>query len=127
MMMGGPETVFGIRYCTYIWSMVISPGVGVLVADSGKLVVAVWALTKNTPSSCSSSGPPSDPAAAAATMPANSGAASTAVATPVRLGFARMILLTVFILPRMQGRSKAYPVRMESGYALLHFCVAHVP
>src|SRR5215472_8095521 len=121
MMMGGPETVFGIRYCTYIWSMVISPGAGVLVAESGKLVFVVPALTKNPPSSCSSNGPPRDPAAAAATMPASSGAASTAEATVVRLGFARMILFTVFILPRMQGRSKGYPVRMESGYALLHF------
>src|ERR1700731_3766588 len=87
MMIGGPATVLGIRYCTYIWPMVICPGVAAPVAGvSGKSVVVVWALTKNTPSSCSSSGPPSDPAAAAAVMAANRPAASSAAFAVLRLG-----------------------------------------
>src|ERR1700693_4091271 len=97
MMMGGPEMVLGMRYCTYIWSMVISPGVEAPVAGvSGKLVVVVWALTKNTPSSSSSKAPPSDSAAAAAVMPAKRPAASRAAPAVLRLG----LRLMVDILPK---------------------------
>src|SRR5260370_16042416 len=95
MMIGGPATVLGMRYCTYIWSMVIWPGVAAPVAGvSGKLVVVVWALTKNTPSSCSSNGPPSDPAAAAVVMPAKSPSASRVFAlAELRL---RLLLMYTF-------------------------------
>jgi hypothetical protein len=70
MTMGGAETVFGMRYCTYIWSIMTLPGGAAPVAgESGNWVAAAWPLTKKTPSSRSSSGPPSEPAAAAVMIP----------------------------------------------------------
>ena len=64
--MGGAETFFGMRYCTYIWSIMIWPdGAAPVGGESGNAVAAACPLTKKTPSSWSSSGPPSEPAAAA--------------------------------------------------------------
>jgi hypothetical protein len=59
----GPLTVFGMRYWTYIWLMVIWPGCEMPpTAVPGWVDCVSWPLTKKLPSSCSSSGPPSDPA-----------------------------------------------------------------
>src|SRR5580704_17459125 len=105
MMIGGPATVLGMRYCTYIWSMVIWPGVDAPVAGvSGKLVVVVWALTKNTPSSCSSNGPPSDPAAAAVVKPANRPAASRAAVAVSCFGLRLMLTSSQNLLIEICGR-----------------------
>src|SRR5579864_3282233 len=91
MTMGGPETVFGMRYCTYIWSVMMLPGGAAPVAgESGNWVAAAWPLTKKEPSSWSSSGPPSEPAAAAVMMPAVKPAASK-VFVVQRFGFALMM------------------------------------
>ena len=63
MTIAGPLTVFGMRYWTYIWLMVIWPGCEMPpTAVPGWLDCVSWPLTKKLPSSCSSSGPPSDPA-----------------------------------------------------------------
>src|SRR5262245_4375420 len=79
MTMGGPLTVFGMRYCTYIWLTVIVPGCGALNADvPGWLDTVVTPLTKKLPSSWSSNGPPSD--AAMAVPPVASSAAAAAIA-----------------------------------------------
>src|SRR5262245_59510434 len=77
MTMGGPLTVFGIRYCTYIWLTVMVPGTeGPTAGVPGWLDVVVTPLTKKLPSSASSSGPPSD--AAMAVPPVASSAAAAA-------------------------------------------------
>src|SRR3979411_53706 len=63
MTTGGPLTVVGIRYCTYICRIVIWPGWAAPTAGvPGWLDIAGWPPTKKLPSSASSSGPPSDPA-----------------------------------------------------------------
>src|SRR5262245_19178352 len=65
MTIAGPPMFLGMRYCTYIWLTVIVPGTeGPAVGAPGWLDVAVSPLTKKLPSSCSSKGPPSDPAIA---------------------------------------------------------------
>ena len=67
---GGPLIVFGIMNCTYICPVMIAPGG---VGPAGP--VPRWAdwidcpPTKKLPASCSSSGPPSEPAAALASDP----------------------------------------------------------
>src|SRR5258708_7972906 len=92
MTMGGAETFFGTRYCTYIWLIMIWPG-GAAPAggESGNAVAAACPLTKKTPSSWSSSGPPSEPAAAAVITPAVRLAASKVMLVVQRLGFALMM------------------------------------
>src|SRR5207244_2944208 len=65
MTIAGPATVFGMRYCTYIWLTVMVPGAGALDADvPGWLGVVVGPLTKKRPSSASCSLLASDPAIA---------------------------------------------------------------
>src|ERR1700693_3721816 len=92
MTMGGAETFFGMRYCTYIWSIMIWPGGAAPVGgESGNAVAAACPLTKKTPSSWSSSGPPSEPAAAAVIMPAVRPAASKVMLVVQRFGFAPMM------------------------------------
>src|SRR5580700_9385242 len=92
MTMGGAETVFGIRYCTYIWSIMMLPGGAAPVAgESGNWVAAAWPLTKKTPSSCSSSGPPSEPAAAAVMIPMVRLVATTVMLVVERFALALMM------------------------------------
>jgi hypothetical protein len=65
MTTAGPPTVFGMRYWTYIWLTVIVPGCEMPpTAVPGYVDWVSWPLTKKLPSSCSSNGPPSDPAIA---------------------------------------------------------------
>src|SRR5262245_41583276 len=79
MTMGGPLTVFGMRYCTYIWLTVMVPGTeGPTAGVPGWLEVVVTPLTKKLPSSASSSGPPSD--AAMVVPPVASSVAAAAIA-----------------------------------------------
>src|SRR5580700_5553917 len=92
MTMGGAETFFGIRYCTYIWSIMIWPGGAAPVGgESGNAVAAACPLTKKAPSSWSSSGPPSEPAAAAVITLAVRPAASNVMLMVQRFGFAVMM------------------------------------
>src|SRR5215813_8800947 len=80
MTMGGPLTVFGMRYCTYIWLTVMVPGCGALNAEApGWLDVVVTPLTKKLPSSASSNGPPSDPAMAVPPIASSTDAAAIAL------------------------------------------------
>jgi hypothetical protein len=79
MTMGGPLTVFGMRYCTYIWLTVMVPGTeGPTAGVPGWLDVVVTPLTKKLPSSASSSGPPSDAAMAVPPVASNAAAAASA-------------------------------------------------
>src|SRR6516165_4188922 len=92
MTMGGAATFFGMRYCTYIWSIITWPGGAAPVGgESGNAVAAACPLTKKTPSSWSSSGPPSEPAAAAVIMPAVRLPANKLMLMVQRFGFALMM------------------------------------
>ena len=63
MTIAGLLTLFGIRYCTYICLTVMVPGCAMPPTDvPGWLECVSSPLTKKLPSSCSSNGPPSDPA-----------------------------------------------------------------
>src|SRR6195256_444296 len=86
MTTGGPLTVFGIRYCTYICLIVIWPGCAAPTAGvPGWLDIAGWPPTKKLPSSASSSGPPSDPAIAMLPMFRNSAETSATPGADARL------------------------------------------
>src|SRR5215831_3151994 len=94
MTMGGPLTVFGMRYCTYIWLTVMVPGTeGPTAGVPGWLDVVVTPLTKKLPSSWSSSGPPSD--AAMAVPPVASSAAAAAIAAQ-KFHFLRIVATSPF-------------------------------
>ena len=100
MTIAGPLMVFGMRYCTYIWLMVIWPGCEMPpAAVPGWLEAASWPLTKKLPSSCSSSGPPSDPAIAlppvADTSPSDSAATAVRKVPSMRCMNASLISLLV--------------------------------
>jgi hypothetical protein len=73
MTIAGPPTVFGMRNWTYIWPTMIWPG-GVGPAGPAPRWADVIGCppTKKLPSSCSSSGPPSDPAVAVELVPSRS-------------------------------------------------------
>ena len=63
MTIAGPVIVFGMRYCTYIWLTVMVPATdGPTIGVPGWLDEVCRPLTKKLPSSCSSNGPPSEPA-----------------------------------------------------------------
>src|SRR5215468_6996362 len=92
MTIGGAEMFFGMRYCTYIWSTMIWPGGADPVGgESGNAVAAACPLTKKTPSSWSSSGPPSEPAAAVVIRPAVRPAANKLMLMVQWFGFALMM------------------------------------
>src|SRR5262249_24548546 len=77
MMIGGPLTVFGMRYCTYIWLTVIVPGCEMPpTAVPGGVGWGSGPLTKKLPSSCSPSAPPGDPAIALPPVASSTAAAA---------------------------------------------------
>src|SRR5215475_15690134 len=77
MTIARPLTVFGMRYCTYIWLTVIVPGCEMPpTAVPGCVDCVSWPLTKKLPSSCSSNGPPSDPAIALPPVASSTAAAA---------------------------------------------------
>src|SRR5262245_49881302 len=106
MTMAGPLTVFGIRYCTYIWLTVMVPGCGALNAEvPGWLDMVVTPLTKKLPSSASSSGPPSVPAMAVPPV-----ASSAAVAASAAQKFRSMRIMATSRLRAMDhGPSPCRP------------------
>src|SRR5262249_16259277 len=86
MTTAGPLTVFGIRYCTYIWLTVIVPGCErPPTAVPGCVDWASWPLTKKLPSSCSSNGPPSDPAIALPPVASSTAAAAARQFPPMQI------------------------------------------
>src|SRR5229473_3798445 len=120
MTIAGPPMVFGIRYWTYIWPTVMVPGCGALNADvPGWLDMVVWPLTKKLPSSCSSNGPPSDPAIA---VPPN--ASSTDKAAAALRKFRSMPVMTTSLSRRREtddrGRTlgSLVPHRLSSAFGL---------
>src|SRR5262245_41025791 len=92
MTMAGPLTVFGIRYCTYIWLMVMVPGgEGPSTDAPGWLELVVTPLTKKLPSSASSNGPPSDPAMAIPPVASSTDTAAAIALLMVRIRLMRRL------------------------------------
>src|SRR5262245_29323791 len=73
MTIAGRLTVLGMRYWTYIWPVLICPaGTGPVGPGPGWVDSSGRPPTKKLPKSCSSSGPPSEPAVAVETVASRS-------------------------------------------------------
>src|SRR5262245_53708253 len=126
MTMGGPLTVLGMRYCTYIWLTVMVPGTeGPTAGVPGWLDVVVTPLTKKLPSSWSSNGPPSD---AAMAIPPVASSAAAAASAAQKFQFLRIMATSPFaddgrraipgVLPRSLRRAYGARAGRQAGQAL---------
>src|SRR5262249_40624769 len=87
--------------------MIWPPGAAPVGGESGNAVAAACPLTKKTPSSWSSSGPPSEPAVAVVITPAARPAANMLMLVVQRFGFALMMKSSQEVRSRNFGQDCA--------------------
>src|SRR5262245_13665189 len=127
MMTAGPRIMRGMRYCTYLRPVMIAPGG---VGPAGPVPrwddVTVRPPMKKLPKSCSSSGPPSEPAVALAILANSNGNGSDNLRAMVHVRFTIIIILLLVRLsskpiplqPHDDGDRRLYGFRASRQFRL---------